>query len=88
MKDNIDFVIQAETELNNRTYSPQLNKIVNSVLEYDKNIKSVALIVNGRTVRQNDFNQDIIDVFDIIDNDAKNSIKDEVDEILAEKKQN
>ena len=39
-------------------------------------------------MRQNDFNQDIIDVLDMIDNDAKNSIKDEVDEILAEKKQN
>ena len=86
-RDNIDFVIQAETELMNQTFSPSLNKIINSVLEYDKNIKSVALIVNGRTVRQNDFNQNIIDVLDIIDNDAKESVREEVNKILAEKKQ-
>ena len=87
-RDNIDFVIQAETELMNQTFSPSMNKIINSVLEYDKYIKSVALIVDGQTLRQNDFNQNIIDVIDIIDNDHKASINKEVNEILAEKKQN
>ena len=86
-RDNIDFVIQAETELMNQTFTPSLNKIINSVLEYDQNIKSVAIIVDGRTVRQNDFNQNIIDVLDIIDNDAKESVREEVNKILAEKKQ-
>ena len=86
-RDNIDFVIQAETELMNQTFTPSMNKIINSVLEYDKNIKSVAIIVDGRTVRQNDFNQNIIDVLDIIDNDAKESVREEVNKILAEKKQ-
>ena len=86
-RDNIDFVIQAETELMNQTFTPSMNKIINSVLEHDPNIKSVAIIVDGRTVRQNDFNQNIIDVLDIIDNDAKDSIQEEVNKILAEKKQ-
>ena len=86
-RDNIDFVIQAETELMNQTFTPSLNKIINSVLEHDPNIKSVAIIVDGRTVRQNDFNQNIIDVLDIIDNDAKESVREEVNKILAEKKQ-
>ena len=84
---NIDFVIQAETELKNRTHSPSMNKIINSVLEYDKYVKSVAIIVDGQTVRKNDFNQNIIDVLDIIDNDHKASINKEVNEVLAEKKQ-
>ena len=84
---NIDFVIQAETELKNRTHSPSMNKIINCVLEYDKYVKSVAIIVDGQTVRKNDFNQNIIDVLDIIDNDHKASINKEVNEVLVEKKQ-
>ena len=87
-RDNIDFVIQAETELMNQTFTPSMNKIINSVLEYNPNIKSVAITVDDRTVRQNDFNQNIIDVLDIIDNDAKKSVREEVNKILAEKKQN
>ena len=38
-------------------------------------------------MRQNDFNQNIIDVLDIIDNDAKESVREEVNKILAEEKQ-
>ena len=38
-------------------------------------------------MRQNNFNQNIIDVLDIIDNDAKISITENVNKILAEKKQ-
>ena len=87
MIDNIDFVIQAENELTKQTFTPSLNKIINSVLAYDPNIKSVAIIVDGRNMRQNNFNNFIIDVMDIIDNDAKKSIKEEVNKILAEKKQ-
>ena len=87
MIDNIDFVIQAENELTKQTFTPSLNKIINSVLAYDPNIKSVAVIVDGRTMRQNNFNQNIIDVLDIIDNDAKISITENVNKILAEKKQ-
>ena len=87
MIDNIDFVIQAETELMKKTFTPSMNKIINSVLEYDKYVKSVAIIVDGQTVRKNDFNQNIIDVLDIIDNDHKASINKEVNEVLAEKKQ-
>ena len=87
MIDNIDFVIQAENELTKQTFTPSLNKIINSVLAYDPNIKSVAIIVDGRTMRQNNFNQNIIDVLDIIDNNAKISITENVNKILAEKKQ-
>ena len=87
MIDNIDFVIQAETELMEKTFTPSMNKIINSVLEYDKYVKSVAIIVDGRTMRQNNFNQNIIDVLDIIDNDHKASIDKEVNEVLAEKRQ-
>ena len=87
MIDNIDFVIQAENELTKQTFTPSLNKIIKSVLDYDPNIKSVAIIVDGRTMRQNNFNQNIIDVLDIIDNNAKISITENVNKILAEKKQ-
>ena len=87
MIDNIDFVIQAETELMKKTFTPSMNKIINSVLEYDKYVKSVAIIVDGRTMRQNNFKQNIIDVIDIIDNDHKASINKEVNEVLAEKRQ-
>ena len=38
-------------------------------------------------MRQNDFNQNIVDVLDIIDNDAKEPITEKVNKILAEKKQ-
>ena len=87
MIDNIDFIIQAENELTKQTFTPSLNKIIKSVLDYDPNIKSVAIIVDGRTMRQNNFKQNIIDVLDIIDNNAKISITKNVNKILAEKKQ-
>ena len=86
-RDNIDFVVQAENELMNQTFTPSMNKIINCVLEHDSSIKSVAIIVDGRSVRQNDFNQNIVDVLDIIDNDAKEPITEKVNKILAEKKQ-
>ena len=62
-----------------------MSKIINSVLEHDSSIKSVGLIVDARSVRQNDLSQNIIDVLDIIDNDAKDSIREEVNKTLAEK---
>ena len=62
-----------------------MSKIINSVLEHDSSIKAVGLIVDARSVRQNDLSQNIIDVLDIIDNDAKDSIREEVNKTLAEK---
>ena len=40
------------------------------------------MIVNGLSVRQNDFQAKIIDLLYIIDNDSKKSIKDDFEDVL------
>ena len=82
MTNYLELLKTAQQQLDEERYTPSINKLINAVLEFDRTIKSVALIVNGRTVRQNDFQANIIDILDIIDNDSKKSIKDDVEEIL------
>ena len=75
-------LLKTAQQLDEERHTPSINKLINAVLEFDRSIKSVALIVNGRTVRQNDFQANIIDVLDIIDSDSKKSIKDDVEDVL------
>ena len=52
MTENTDFVIKAENQLMKELFSLLMNTIINSVLEHGSNIKSAALVVDGRSVRQ------------------------------------
>ena len=82
MTNYLELLKTAQQQLDEERYTPSINKLINAVLEFDRTIKSVALIVNGRTVRQNDFQANLIDILDIIDNDSKKSIKDDVEDVL------
>ena len=82
MSNYLELVKNAQQQLDEERFTPSINKLINAVIEFDHSIKSVALIVNGRSVRQNDFQANIIDILDIIDIDQKKSIKDDVDIFL------
>ena len=86
MSEYIELLNEAQKQIDEEKYTPSVNKLINSVLEYDRNIKSIAVIVNGRSVRQNDFNASVIDVLDIYDNDSKKSINEEVSKVLEQNK--
>ena len=86
MTEYIELLNEAQKQIDEEKYTPSVNKLINAVLEYDRNIKTVAIIVNGKTIRQNDFNASVIDVLDIIDTDSKNSINEEVSKVLEQNK--
>ena len=86
MSEYIELLNEAQKQIDEEKFTPSVNKLINAVLEYDRNIKTVAIIVNGRSVRQNDFNASVIDVLDIYDNDSKKSINEEVSKVLEQNK--
>ena len=86
MTEYIELLNEAQKQIDEEKYTPSVNKLINAVLEYDRNIKTIAIIVNGKTIRQNDFNANTIDVLDIIDTDSKKSINEEVSKVLEQNK--
>ena len=86
MSEYIELLNEAQKQIDEEKYTPSVNKLINAVLDYDRNIKTIAIIVNGKTLRQNDFNASVIDVLDIYDNDSKKSINEEVSKVLEQNK--
>ena len=86
MTDYIELLNEAQKQIDEEKHVPSMNKLINTVLEFDADIQTVAVIVNGRSLRQNEFNANVIDILDIINNDTKKSIKDEVSKVLEENK--
>ena len=86
MSNYIELLLNAQEQLDKKRFTPSINKIINAVLEFDRRVKSVALIVNGRSVRHNDFGASTIDILDIIDSAQKKSIKSDIEYILEDNK--
>ena len=86
MTDYIELLTEAQKQLDEERHIPSMNKLINAVIEFDSDIQTVAIIVNGHSLRQNEFNAHVIDILDIINNDAKKSIKKEVSKVLEENK--
>ena len=86
MTDYIELLNEAQKQIDEEKHVPSMNKLINTVLEFDADIQTVAVIVNGRSLRQNEFNANVIDILDIINNDTKKSIKDDVSKVLEENK--
>ena len=86
MTDYIDLLNEAQKQLDEEKHIPSMNKLINAVIEFDSDIQTVAIIVNGHSLRQNEFNAHVIDILDIINNDTKKSIKDDVSKVLEENK--
>ena len=86
MTDYIELLNEAQKQIDEEKHVPSMNKLINTVLEFDADIQTVAVIVNGRSLRQNEFNANVIDILDIINNDTKKSIKEDVSKVLEENK--
>ena len=86
MTEYLELLNEAQKQIDEEKHVPSMNKLINAVLDFDSDIQSVAVIVNGRSLRQNEFNANVIDILDIINNDAKKSIKEELSKVLEENK--
>ena len=86
MTEYLELLNEAQRQIDEEKHVPSMNKLINAVLDFDSDIQSVAVIVNGRSLRQNDFNANVIDILDIIDSNTKKSIKEEVSKVLEENK--
>ena len=86
MTEYLELLNEAQRQIDEEKHVPSMNKLINAVIEFDSDIQSVAVIVNGRSLRQNDFNANVIDILDIINNETKKSIKEEVSKVLEENK--
>ena len=86
MTEYLELLNEAQRQIDEEKHVPSMNKLINAVLDFDSDIQSVAVIVNGRSLRQNDFNANVIDILDIINNETKKSIKEEVSKVLEENK--
>ena len=86
MTEYLELLNEAQKQIDEEKHVPSMNKLINAVLDFDSDIQSVAVIVNGRSLRQNEFNANVIDILDIINSDAKKSIKKEVSKVLEENK--
>ena len=86
MSNYIELLNQAQKQVDDELHTPSMNKLINAVVAFDSAIQRVAVIVNGRSLRQNDFNAYVVDILDIFDAENKVSINEEVSKVLEDNK--
>ena len=86
MSNYIELLEQAQKQVDDELHTPSMNKLINAVTAFDSAIQRVAVIVNGRSLRQNDFNAYMVDILDIFDTENKVSINEEVSKVLEDSK--
>ena len=86
MSNYIELLDQAQKQVDDELHTPSMNKLINAVAAFDSAIQRVAVIVNGRSLRQNDFNAYVVDILDLFDADNKVSINEEVSKVLEDNK--
>ena len=86
MSNYIELLEQAQKQVDDELHTPSMNKLINAVTAFDSAIQRVAVIDNGRSLRQNDFNAYMVDILDIFDADNKVSINEEVSKVLEDNK--
>ena len=86
MSNYIELLNQAQKQVDDELHTPSMNKLINAVAAFDSAIQRVAVIVNGRSLRQNDFSAYVVDILDIFDAENKISINEEVSKVLEDNK--